>query len=199
MVKSAAAEALKPRHGNQFAKSAYKVQREKMRSVLKHMPDITHGHVQTCGWIKSSFFLGGVYAVKASSHLTFGICTWSSIKLYMLSISDHEANTGYLKKWPFRGKTECRASERESEREREMYTGVHLAYGCSERQGSLTESLVCQINSVTFKVMLSTHYSTGQLKEEEEQGTGRMEAVNARTRVNHMGIKISILLIFCAS
>lgn len=30
------------------------------------------------------------------------------------------------------------------------------------------ESPGCQINSVTFEVMLSTHYSTGQPKEEEE-------------------------------
>lgn len=46
------------------------------------------------------------------------------------------------------------------------------------RQGSLMESPGCQTNSVTFEVMLSTHYSTGQMREEEEQWNGNMETLN---------------------
>ena len=40
------------------------------------------------------------------------------------------------------------------------------------------ESLGWQINPVTFKVMLSTHYSTGQPREEEQPRNGYVETLN---------------------
>lgn len=63
--------------------------------------------------------------------------------------------------WPFRKYMWTRA--------RTKYTGEHSANVWSQRRSPLMKSPSAKINSVTFEVMLSTHYSRGQLKEEEEK------------------------------
>lgn len=59
----------------------------------------------------------------------------------------------------------------------------------------------CQIKSVTFEVMPSTHYSTGQPREEEEPRNTwkRSKHEGSRAGVNHAAIKKFLILGFLYS
>lgn len=129
------------------------------------MPDIMHRHVQT--WLVRELICPGVYVVMASRHLTFGIwkcpsitacketlhvnCVRSWFKRLDVLMNDLSGNTC--------GHTRARTK----------YTGEHSAHVWSQKRNPLMKSPSAKINSVTFEVMLSTHYSRGQLKEEEEK------------------------------
>lgn len=69
---------------------------------------------------------------------------------------------GCLDEWPFRKYMWAWAHTRRK------YT-EHSVHVWSQRCSPLMKSPYAKTNSVTFEVMLSTHYSRGQLKEEEEK------------------------------
>lgn len=125
-----------------------------------------HRHVRTR--LVRELICPGVYVAMASRHLTFGIwkcpsitacketlhvnCVRSSCKRSGVLTNDLSGNTC--------GHRRARAPMKYTE---------HSAHVWSQRRSPLMKSPSAKINSVTFEVMLSTHYSRGQLKEEEEK------------------------------